>query len=63
MNAQKSLDLTGLESVYDALAEAIDLAGVEKTDLFLVKLALLAARDIADEAAFKRLIETALQDL
>ena len=50
-------------SVAERAAEAIDLAGVEKTDLFLVKLALLAARDIADEAAFKRLIETALQDL
>ena len=63
MSAQKSLTLTGLETVYDALAQAVDKAGLDKSELFLVKLALLAARELADEAAFTRLIDAALQDL
>lgn len=39
----KALDVAGLEDVYDALATAIDRAGEGKSELFLVKLALLNA--------------------
>lgn len=38
-----ALDVAGLENVYDALATAIDRAGEGKSELFLVKLALLNA--------------------
>ena len=38
-----TLKLPGLEAVYDALAQAIDQAGPERTELLLVKLALFAA--------------------
>lgn len=57
------LTLTGLEAVYDALAEAIDQAGTEKTELFLVKLALLNAQALADEHVFKEQLQKALKDL
>ena len=36
-----ALTIPGLETVYDALASAIDQAGPARTELFLVKLALL----------------------
>ena len=38
MNAPQTLTLPGLEAVYDALALAIDEAGPDKAELFLVKL-------------------------
>jgi len=59
----KSLNIAGLEAAYDTLAEAIDRAGPEKSELFLVKLALLSANALADEQAFQGLIDAALQDL
>ena len=37
MNTLATLDIAGLEQVYDALATAIDQAGPEKSELFLVK--------------------------
>ena len=43
MNPNTGLDIAGLEAAYDQLAMAIDAAGPEKSELFLVKLALLAA--------------------
>jgi hypothetical protein len=43
MNTIHTLDIAGLEQVYDRLATAIDEAGPEKSELFLVKLALLNA--------------------
>jgi hypothetical protein len=46
MNPSTGLDMTGLETVYDQLALAIDAAGPEKSELFLVKLALLAAQSL-----------------
>jgi hypothetical protein len=52
-----------LESVYDALAEAIDRVGVEKAELFLVKLALLNANAIGDAGMFRSHIAKAAQDL
>ena len=56
------LDITGLETVYDALATAIDQAGPERTELMLVKLALLNARALGDAALFRQQLQVALQD-
>ncbi|MBE0589832.1 MAG: DUF2783 domain-containing protein [Betaproteobacteria bacterium HGW-Betaproteobacteria-9] len=58
-----ALTIPGLEQVYDALATAIDGAGPEKTELFLVKLALLNANALADPALFQAHIDAALKDL
>ena len=57
------LDITGLETVYDALATAIDTAGPERSELLLVKLALLNAQALGDAALFQQQLQTALQDL
>lgn len=61
--SQPSLTIDGLETVYDALAIAIDQAGPEQASLFLVKLALLQANALADPELFQQQIATALQDL
>ncbi|MGV0985703.1 MAG: DUF2783 domain-containing protein [Limnohabitans sp.] len=61
--SQQALTIDGLETVYDALATAIDQAGQDKAQLFLVKLALLNANALADEHLFQQQITTALQDL
>jgi len=58
-----SLDMSGLEAVYDRLARAIDTAGDEKAPLFLVKLALLNAQALGDAELFSRQVDAALQDL
>jgi hypothetical protein len=58
-----TLSIPGLEQVYDALATAIDAAGPEKSELFLVKLALLNAQALADPAVFQAHIDAALKDL
>jgi len=58
-----TLSIPGLEQVYDALATAIDAAGAEKSELFLVKLALLNAHALADPALFQSHIDAALKDL
>ncbi|PLC48015.1 DUF2783 domain-containing protein [Pollutimonas subterranea] len=58
-----ALSIPGLETVYDALATAIDQAGVEKSELFLVKLALLNANSLADPAVFADHIARALKNL
>jgi hypothetical protein len=58
-----ALTIPGLEQVYDALATAIDGAGPEKTELFLVKLALLNANALVDPALFQAHIDAALKDL
>lgn len=58
-----ALTLPGLEAVYDALAEAIDHAGPEKSELFLVKLALLNAQALGDAERFQQHLQAALQDL
>lgn len=60
---QNTLTTSGLENVYDALATAIDAAGPEKTELFLVKLALLNAHALADPAVFQAHIDAAQKDL
>ena len=63
MTVTPTLTLPGLEAVYDALATAIDQAGADKSELFLVKLALLNAQALGDADAFCRQIDTALRDL
>ena len=61
--AQDTLTVPGLEQVYDQLATAIDTAGPQKTELFLVKLALMNAHALADPALFQAHIDAALKDL
>ncbi len=62
-NPDNTLTIPGLETVYDALASAIDQAGPDKTELFLVKLALLNANALADPERFQQHLDAALQDL
>jgi hypothetical protein len=57
------LSITGLEAVYDTLAAAIDQAGPEKSELFLVKLALLQAQALGEAGRFEDLVRAALADL
>ena len=57
------LTIPQLEQVYDTLAEAIDQAGPERTELFLTKLSLLLANAIGDAAAVTCLVQAALLDL
>jgi len=52
-----------LEQVYDDLAQAIDQAGPGQSELFLVKLALLSARELGQASRFQALVACALQDL
>lgn len=63
MNTSATLPIEGLETVYDALAQAIDQAGPDKAELFLVKLALLNAHALADAGLFQQHLQAALQDL
>ena len=61
--SEPTLTIGGLETVYDALATALDQAGTDKAQLFLVKLALLNANALADEDLFQQHLNAALQDL
>jgi hypothetical protein len=63
MNPAHTLDIAGLEQVYDQLATAIDQAGPEKSELFLVKLALLNAKALGQPEIFENQIALALKDL
>lgn len=63
MTPPNTLDNAGLEQVYDALATAIDQAGPDKSELFLVKLALLNAKALGDPKIFEAQIASALKDL
>ncbi len=63
MNNATGLDIAGLETAYDQLATAIDAAGPEKSELFLVKPALLAAQALGNAPSFIELIERAKKDL
>lgn len=58
-----TLDIAGLETVYDQLAVAIDAVGADKSELLLVKLALLAANQLGDARLFGEMIAAAQQDL
>lgn len=62
-SSRPQLDITGLEDVYDRLAQAIDAAGEAKAPLFLVKLALLNAQALGDAQLFGHHVAQALQDL
>jgi len=61
-NNEGGLSIPALERVYDELAEAIDEAGPEKSQLFLVKLALLNANALPDQR-FSKHLRAALKDL
>ncbi len=63
MPSYTNLSIDGLETVYDALAQAIDTAGPDKAQLFLVKLALLNANALGDAAVFLTHVDLALKDL
>lgn len=63
MNSNDTLDIARLEQVYDRLATAIDQAGPEKSELFLVKLALLNAKALGQPEIFENQIALALKDL
>lgn len=67
MNQPKALSIPQLENVYDQLAQAIDQAknhaSGDKAELFLTKLCLLLANQLADDAGFAQSAETALRDL
>lgn len=63
MTTNNALTIAGLETAYDTLATAIDQAGTEKTELFLVKLALLNANALANPDIFAAHIQSALRDL
>ena len=63
MNTIHTLDIVGLEQVYDRLATAIDQAGPEKSELFLVKLALLNAKALGQPEIFENQIALALKGL
>lgn len=61
--APQGLPIAGLETVYDTLAQAIDRAGPDKAELFLVKLALLNAQALGCAQQFAGHVEAALDDL
>jgi len=63
MTPPTGLTIGGLETAYDQLASAIDAVGQDKSELFLVKLALLVAQQMGDEAVFGELIQRAQKDL
>lgn len=63
MTTSTRLTIGGLETVYDQLATAIDTVGEDQSELFLVKLALLAAQQLGEEAVFGDLIQRAQKDL
>lgn len=58
-----NISIQDLEQVYDTLALAIDTATPAKAELFLTKLAILAAEKLGNAQQFNTLIEAALQDL
>ncbi|MEJ7928835.1 DUF2783 domain-containing protein [Ramlibacter sp. AN1015] len=60
---ERTLSISELEQVYDRLASAIDEAGAERSELFLVKLALLNAQALGDAERFESHVKAALADL
>jgi hypothetical protein len=57
------MNTADLERVYDALAEGIDRAPEGKSELMLVKLALLLARELGDRTRFEQQWAIAQRDL
>jgi hypothetical protein len=58
-----TLSIAALEQVYDTLAQAIDQAGPQRSEVMLVKLALLQAQAGGDAQTFARQVAVALADL
>ncbi len=58
-----ALTIPQLETVYDTLAEAIDQAGPQQSELFLTKLCLLLAQQIGDDTLVVQQVNAALADL
>ncbi|UWR27995.1 hypothetical protein K3757_08690 [Sulfitobacter sp. S223] len=54
---------TDVEAVYDALAAQIDSVGPEKSELFLIKLALLLSHEFGDANRVIKLIYDAKRNL
>lgn len=54
---------TDIETVYDALAAQIDSVGPEKSELFLIKLALLISHELSDANSVIQLIDYAKRNL
>jgi hypothetical protein len=52
-----------LESAYEALALAIDTAGLQREALFLTRLVLLLGHEVGDITRFRHAIEAALAGL
>lgn len=50
---------TDVERVYDVLAETLDMVGMEKSELFLAKLALLLSNELGDAERVLNLINMA----
>jgi len=63
MMYEKNLAIADLEAVYDAISDACDEAGPEKTNLFLAKLALTYSNIIGDRETCLNAIEASLKDL
>ena len=61
--AASPLTTPALEAVYDDLATAIDALPPEKTELFLVKLALLNANALGHAELFREHLRIAAADL
>ena len=61
--APTPLTISQLENVYDLLAQAIDQAGAEHSELFLTKLCLLLANQVGDDAVVQGHVRAALADL
>ena len=59
----KNKSIEEVEIIYDLLASAIDAVGEEKSGLMLVKLALISANLIDDQATFEAALEAAQRDL
>jgi hypothetical protein len=60
---QQALSISGLERVYDHMAQALDQVGADKSTLFLAKLALLCANLMGDEELFCAQVDAAMKDL
>ncbi len=58
-----ALNIAQLEAVYDTLAQAIDQAGPDHSEVFLTKLCLLLANALGDADLVAKLVASALQDL
>lgn len=54
---------TDIERVYEALAQTLDQVGEDKSELFLIKLALLLSNEIGDAESVLGLVNMARMNL